>query len=99
MNLSRRTFIGGLFAPAVVSATSIMPVKLFDPGYTKLWYKGKQGLDAGIYYAPYIPLERKSITEKFISLDTTKWQLMKPEVMPMVFDPSIDEMIRKLVNG
>ena len=72
MNLSRRTFITGLFAPAIVSATSIMPVKLFvpprkwtldlddfsmplDPSLA-LWYKGKQPLDAGIFYCPYVPL-------------------------------------------
>lgn len=96
--ISRRGFITGLFAPVIVPAASLMPVKLFAPDYIITGYKGKQLPDAGFYYAPYVPLERIQVTAKSQRL-SEEWILEQPQDMIHVYDPSIEEMIKKVVNG
>jgi hypothetical protein len=53
--INRRGFILVLSAPAIVTASNLMPIKQYRPDWI-LPYKGKQLTDAAFYYAPYVPV-------------------------------------------
>jgi hypothetical protein len=69
--ITKRNLLRGLFAaPAIVAVQNIMPIKLFVPDPIIMPYKGKAIFDAGIFYAPYIPVEivRVRVDETLLKL-------------------------------
>jgi hypothetical protein len=58
--ISRRGFILVLSAPAIVTASNLMPIKQYRPDCI-LPYKGKQLVDAAFFYAPYVPVDYDDI--------------------------------------
>ena len=66
MKFSRRSLLTGaiasIFAPAVVNAGILMPVKeIVNPNI--MWYKGYSPITAGIFYCPYVPLQYAGTTK------------------------------------
>jgi hypothetical protein len=71
MQLSRRGFLAGICAaiaaPAIIRLPGIlMPVK----NRNLIPYKGKDTFDAGIFYCPYIPLQRYDLTTHYTTTGT-----------------------------
>jgi len=69
--ITRRNLLRGLFAaPAIVAVENIMPIKLIVPDPIIMPYKGKEIFEAGIFYAPYLPLKivRAKVDESIYKL-------------------------------
>ena len=62
-NVNRRSFLRGLIAaPAVVAASSLMPISSID--YILAGYRRKNPLEIGAFYCPYIPLQYYRIDKR-----------------------------------